>query len=211
MRPVVFAVMCLGVLVGCEPEQQASPVTVEWLEWPAEVAAATPFPVRLRGYDDLPCVQREFVIAPRIDTSIVTFEPYFLHRAGAQPCNTLAARPLDLLVPVYWDTTVSAPGLSANRSTYEMRAKADDNVRTFGEVVVRAASTGRINAAGSAFAERDMNGCMRVRPPGLVPGYALENPPDTVSQWTAFVKGYLYEAASPVCGETRVFHLVARN
>jgi hypothetical protein len=199
----------LGVLVACEPDMQVSPTAVAWMEWPAEVAPATPFPVLLSGHDDLPCVRREFVIAPRVDSSLVTFEPYFVHRAGEQPCQTLASRQ-SLFAPVYWDTTVSAPGLSATSSRYEMRASAGD-IRTFGEVKVGAASTGRTNAGGGAVVARDTNGCTRVKPAGFSTGYVLENPPDTVSQWSAFVQGYLYDATTPVCGEFRVFHLVARD
>ena len=211
MRRVVFVMVSLGVLVACGSDMQVTPAPVGWMEWPAEVAPATPFPVRLSGGDNLPCVRRELVVARRIDSSLVTFEPYFVHHEGEQPCNTLAAQQLDLLVAVYWDTTVSAPRLSANHGTYEMRAEAYTNVRTFGEVVVGAESTGRINAGGGAAVARDTNGCMRVKPAGVSTGYVLENPPDTASQWNAFVSGYLYEAASPICGETRVFHLVGRQ
>jgi len=39
----------------------------------------------------------------------------------------------------------------------------------------------------------------------------VENPPDTTTFWSAFVQGYLYAPAAPVCGEKRVFHLVARQ
>ena len=205
MRCVVFVMVSLGVLVACEPDMQVTSTAVGWMEWPAEVAPATPFPVRLRGGDNLPCVRREFVIAPQVDSSLVTFEPYFLYRVGEQPCN-----PLVSLVAVYWDTTVSMPGLNASFSRYEMRASSGD-IRTFGEVLVGAVSTGRTNASGGASVERDTNGCTRVKPEGLSTGYVLENPPDTVSQWSAFVQGYLYNATTPVCGQTRVFHLLSKN
>lgn len=206
MRRVVLVMVSLGVLIACEPDMQVTPTTVGWMEWPAEVAPATPFPVLLRGYDNLTCVRREFVIAPKVDPSLVTFEPYFLYRAGEQPCL-----PLVSLVPVYWDTTVSVPGLSATSSGYEMRASSG-GFRTFGEVLVGAVSTGRTNAGGGASVERDTNGCTRVKPAtGPSTGYVLENPPDTVSQWSAFVQGYLYDATTPVCGESRVFHLLARD
>jgi hypothetical protein len=146
------------------------------------------------------------VIAPKVDSSLVTFEPYFLYRAGEQPCQTLVS-----FAPVYWDTTVNAPGLSATFSGYEMRASSGD-IRTFGEVLVSAVSTGRTNAGGGASVERDTNGCTRVKPAaGLSTGYVLENPPDTISRWSAFVQGYLYDATTPVCGELRVFHLLARD
>ena len=205
MHRVAWVITSLGVLVACEPDMQMTPTSVGWMEWPAEVAPATRFPVRLRGGDNLPCIQREFVVAPRVDSSLVTFAPYFLYRAGEQPCNPLAS-----LVAIYWDTTVSVPGLSATSSKYEMRANPAD-ITTFGEVLVGAVSTGRTNASGAASVERDTNGCTRVKPLGLSTGYVLENPPDTVTQWFAFVQGYLYDAPTPVCGESRVFHLVARD
>ena len=205
MHRAVLVMVSLGVLVACEPDMQVTATNVGWMEWPAEVAQATRFPVRLRGGDNLPCVRRELVIAPKVDSSLVTFEPYFFYRASEQPCNALAS-----LVAVYWDTTVNAPGLSAAYSGYEMRASSGD-IRTFGEVLVGTVSTGRTNASGGASVERDTNGCTRVKPGGLSTGYVLENPPDTVSQWFAFVQGYLYDATTPVCGESRVFHLVTRD
>ena len=106
---------------------------------------------------------------------------------------------------------MNVPGMSPDHDTYAMRATAYNNVRTFGEVVVRAESTGRVNAGGDVAVVRDANGCLRVKPPGFSTGYALENPPDTLSQWSAFVQGYLYDATTPVCGERRVFHLLSKN
>jgi hypothetical protein len=206
MRCVLLVVVSLSVFLACESDMRVSPTAVDWMEWPADVAPATSFPVRLSGYDNLPCVRRELVVAPKIDSSLVTFEPYFLYHKDEQPCS-----PLTVLVPVYWDTTVSAPGLSADRDTYAMRATAQSNVRTFGEVGVGAEPTGRVNAGGGAAVARDANGCMRVKPSEFSTGYVLENPPDTLSQWTAFVQGYLHDATTPVCGETRVFHLVTRQ
>ena len=75
MRRAVLGMVSLAVLVACESDMQVSPAFVEWMEWPADVAPATSYPVRLRGGDNLPCVRREFVVAPRIDSSLVTFEP----------------------------------------------------------------------------------------------------------------------------------------
>jgi hypothetical protein len=50
-----------------------------------------------------------------------------------------------------------------------------------------------------------------VQPYGLYPGYVLENSSDTAQYWTAFVRGYIYEPAAPVCGKTKVFHLLSQN
>jgi hypothetical protein len=32
-----------------------------------------------------------------------------------------------------------------------------------------------------------------------------------VTAFYAFVTGYLYDAPAPICGESKVFHLVTRN
>ena len=42
-------------------------------------------------------------------------------------------------------------------------------------------------------------------------GYLLEDQADTTGLMNAFVRGYIHHAAAPVCGETRVFHLLSRN
>ncbi len=39
----------------------------------------------------------------------------------------------------------------------------------------------------------------------------LEDQADTVGLMYAFARGYLHVAATPVCGQTRVFHLLSRN
>jgi len=42
-------------------------------------------------------------------------------------------------------------------------------------------------------------------------GFVLEDQADTTGLNYAFVRGYFHEATTPVCGQTRVFHLVSRN
>ena len=42
-------------------------------------------------------------------------------------------------------------------------------------------------------------------------GYVLEDQGDTTGLMNAFVRGYIHDAAAPVCGETRVLHLLSRN
>jgi hypothetical protein len=116
------------------------------------------------------------------------------------------------------------PGLAAQAPrTYEIRAGTDVSVRgiaaafpirTFGDVTVNTAQVenGRVNAGGLASAVRDSVGCVTLRPYGIHPGYVVENPPaDTTQYRTAFVRGYIYEPAAPVCGQARVFHLLTRN
>ncbi len=117
------------------------------------------------------------------------------------------------------------PGLAAQYPrSYEIRAASDVSalralaaglpIRTFGEITVRSdtANAARANAGGLVFAYRDSTGCVEITPAGIYQGYVLENPPaDTASYWSAFVHGYLYKPAAPLCGASRVFHLVTRN
>ncbi len=42
-------------------------------------------------------------------------------------------------------------------------------------------------------------------------GFVLEDQADTLGFSLGFVSGYIHDAPAPVCGETRVFHLVSRN
>jgi hypothetical protein len=39
----------------------------------------------------------------------------------------------------------------------------------------------------------------------------LEDQADTTGLSNAFVRGYIHDAVTPVCGETRVFHLTSRT
>ena len=88
--------------------------------------------------------------------------------------------------------------------------------RTFGEVTVRpsGADPSRRNAAGYALTERDSLGCVRLRPLGIyAPDKLLvsDNQADTSVVSLTFVRGYIYDAVAPICGEARVFHVVARE
>lgn len=223
MRPVVFATLCLALAACEQPQATVSPVTVQWMEWPAEVNAGQPFRTRLVVWT-VCALQPQFNAGVSADQSAVTFAPYFL--VGHDPIGCVALRSQVVAVGSL-DTAGIAPALSAlTARTYEMRgsilafayAAAVQNlpVGTFGDVVVRpsGADASRRNAAGYASFWRDSLGCVRLRPSGLyAPGAALvlENQADTSSFATAFVRGYIYSAPSAVCGETKVFHLVARN
>jgi hypothetical protein len=232
MRPASFVLLLAVPVVACsEPDTRIEPAQVSWMEWPAEVSAATPFTVRLVGYGES-CVELvKFVTAPSVDQSAVTFEPYFLIKGQPQPCRfdpTQASRvdtaSLRSIAP-YFDTRAAVPGLDAQvPRTYEIRAGTDVSVRnaldsrlpirTFGDVTVRSTGvvTERLNAGGTAYASRDSLGCVTLFPYAVYPGYVIENPPaDTARYWSGFVRGYIYEPAAPVCGESKVFHLVTRN
>lgn len=234
MRPAVSVclVLALGACNGTEPDADVIPVEVQWMEWPAEVLAATPFTARLTGYG-VSCQEvLKFDPAPRVDNSAVTFEPFYLVTGEPGPCPLRdygagqgvpqAGHPISILVPMF-DTRASVPGLEAqNPRLYEMRAAASVYareggaapalpVRTFGDITVRSdvASAARTNAGGNGYAYRESPGCVRLSAAGVYPGYIVENPPDTASYWYGFVRGYLYEPAAKLCGESRVFRVVS--
>src|SRR5256885_2364032 len=80
----------------------------------------------------------------------------------------------------------------------------------------RPSSTGSSirNAAGYVYPITDTLGCLRLHPmASYLPEGALvlENPTDTAGIGSAFVRGYIHDIATPLCGETRVFYLVSRN
>jgi hypothetical protein len=234
MRPASFVLLLVVPVVACstEPDTRIEAAQVTWMEWPAEVLTATPFTVRLVGYS-VSCVEVvKFVTEPTVDQSAVTFEPYFLLTgqpgycrldvAGAPRVDTASIR----IIAQFFDTRAAVRGLEAQiPRTYEIRAGTDVStperltgmglpVRTFGEVTVRSAqvATERINAGGRAYASRDSLGCVTLSAFGVYPGYVIENPPaDTAPYWSGFVRGYIYAPAAPVCGESKVFHLVTRD
>lgn len=128
-------------LVACEPDVEISPATVEWMEWPAEVPAATPFSVRL--IVSRTCLQGTFQPGISADESAVTFEPYWLIERNAETACLPEARQFDIYY-VALDTVGTAPGLAADFArTFEMRAAAAPlagaklPVRTYGDVTVR--------------------------------------------------------------------------
>lgn len=224
MHRASFAI--LFAALACEPDTKTIPVTVQWMDWPAEVAAGDPFRTRLVVFG-VCALNPVFRAGATADVSAVTFAPYFLGEPDGILC---AARSSELLVVTAIDTAGMAPGLSAAfPRTYEMRATssvyapltgtAAEPVRTFGDVTVRPPSPifdppTRRNAAGYAQLERDSLGCPRIRPSGLyTPGAAivLENPVDTAALSGSFVRGYIKGVDPQVCGEWTVFHLVSRN
>lgn len=221
MRPALF-VLCAVSVAACEPEAKIRETTVQWMDWPAEVAAATPFDVRLVVFP--PCVWDAFRAAPSADESAVTFAPYFFGERQDVLCG-LRAQPVSIIAAAL-DTIGRAPGLPADFSrTYEIRASTSVStggalrtlpVRTFGDVVVRPANPdgSRRNAGGYVFLEVDTLGCARIRPLGLFTPDAplvLANQTDTAGLTGAFVRGYIHTPAAPVCGETTVFQVTSVN
>jgi len=221
MRVVAFALL-LGV--GACESGRILPVSVIWMDWPAEVAADDPFRTRLVVWQ--PCALiRGFVAAPTVDASAVTFVPYFIADKNEVAClGGIAAS--ELLVTWSLDTAGMAPGLRAEvERTYEMRGTATScavctgfnsvpGAAIFGTVTVRPTlpqANATRKAAGFVTAQRDSAGCVRMRPSGLPSpsgDLVVENPVDTAAQWYGFVQGFIYQPAAPVCGATRVFHQV---
>lgn len=222
MRLLSFVAVSLVLLAACqEPESRIGTTVVHWMDWPAEVAAGQPFTVRM--IVTRPCAAGEFRDGSSADQSAVTFAPYFLDVRD----DVLCARTLqsvDLVVGGL-DTIGRAPALPAEFSrSYEMRGSAyvavpdarslaDLPVRTFGEVVVRTANldASRRNAGGDATIAADELGCLRIHPLmtfGL-PGTPLADQASTVPG--GFVRGFYADAAEPMCGESRVFHVVSVN
>lgn len=210
MRAALFVACSAAMSGACGPDLRAVPLGVSWLEWPAEVRAREPFDVRMAGY--LPACGSHFVPRYHADLSAVSFEPYALV-SQPPPC-------VNIVQSAFAETiTVSSLEAAAAR-TYEMRAATHTSavdllVRTFGDVVVRPDSIHdrRRYAVGTISAARDQAGCLRVYPVARTFSitYPLENPPDTTSTWAAFVRGYVYEPSAPICGESKVFHLVTRE
>jgi hypothetical protein len=223
MRYRAFVWLSVLLALACDgPNTHMVPATVSWMEWPAEVVAGTPFAIRLVGFAPFCGPHNDFVAAPQVDDSAVTFQPYFIVPDRQSPCP-LTAQPLvsPILAPSF-DTSTVVPGLAApSPRSYDIRASiaiatpagSGAFIKTFGSVTVRAdsADTSRTAAAGQAYTSRDTLSCLRIFTPSFFLGYVVENPPDTTTYWNGFVQGYLYTPAAPVCGEKRVFHLVARQ
>src|SRR5204863_8054341 len=99
---------------------------------------------------------------------------------------------------------------------FAVRPGGRSRVRMVGNVLRRRSGpdTTLRNAGGMVVLQFDIEGCALIRragsyKPGL--GIVLEDEADTVGVNWVFVRGYIHNAAVPVCGQTRVFHLESRN
>ncbi len=223
MRPAMFAATALGLLVACdEPSSKVDPVSVQWMDWPAEVNAGQPFRTRLFVWG-ICAINPQFRPGASANQTAVTFAPYFTFENDHIFCAGATGNAFAVLA---LDTAGIAPGLLAGSPrTYEMRAPMPDFTfdvvadrllaSAYGTVMVRpsGADPSRRNAGGYATIERDSQNCLRVRPLGLYSPDAAIALDDQAAAGggTALVRGYIYDAATPICGETRVFHLVTRN
>src|SRR5207247_2023740 len=134
MRLSAFVTSCLFLLAACEPDGKVTPVTVQWMDWPAEVNAGQPFRTRLVVWG-ICATNPQFRPGASANQMAVTFAPYF---------------------------------------TFE-----DDHILCAG-------------ATGNAF---------------VVTAIALDDQA-AAGAAAGLVGGYIYDAATPICGETRVFHRV---
>ena len=219
MRPSAFVTIALCLLAACEPDGKVTPVTVQWMDWPAEVNAGQPFRTRLVVWG-ICATNPQFRPGASANQMAVTFAPYFTFEDDHILC---AGATGNAFVVTAMDTAGIAPGLrAASPRTYEMRGPMPDftfeavarslSVSTYGTVVVRPSSAdpSRRNAGGYATIERDAQNCLRVRPLGLYAPNAAIALDDQAAAGAAagLVGGYIYDAATPICGETRVFHRV---
>jgi hypothetical protein len=227
MRSAWFVLCSVSLLAACgtEPDTTTLPVEVNWMEWPAEVKTGAPVTVRLIGYE--PCASIIALRTPAlVDNSAVTLEPYFLMKNDYVLCPAAASAANAVSIVAFgFDTTTVVPGLQADLDrTYDMRAAASVYnapqlaalpVRTFGTITVRVGQPDASHtlAAGFAYEYKDLGGCVRLQPFGAYlggSGYVVENA-DTVSALGGMVRGYLYQPAAPLCGASKVFHLVSVN
>ena len=223
MRRASFVCLTAAVLVACSNDTSVVFTQVNWMEWPAEVPPAQSFSVRLVGFNQ-GCGDVRFDPGMTVDNSALTFEPFFVFSGPRQFCP-LASASGSGTPPIFafFDVQSKVAGLDApSPRSYEIRAATDVSapasapasipVRTFGQIVVRSDSvdSSRTNAGGRVSASRDTAGCVRIF--AGVNQYVVENPPaDTATFWSAFVQGYIYRPATPLCGESIVFHLFSRN
>jgi len=232
MRALYYLTILALPLAACGPDIAVEPGIIQWMEWPAEVRANTPFSVRLVIAEPGDCGQQS-IYRPRVfaDQSAVTFSPYFIVEPPRATCAALRAfyAPTGMLVIGALETVATAPRLRASFArVFDMRGAssvyalpmsageaAGQPVRTFGSFTVRPdapVDTRRI-AAGFVAKLLDTS-CARIIPIGvyhLDGAYVLEDQADTAGLRGAFVLGFIHQPSGPICGESRrVFHLLAR-
>src|SRR5260221_2998660 len=108
MRSAMFAAIALGLAVACdEPNGKVDPVSVQWMDWPAEVNAGQPFRTRLVVWG-VGALNPRFHSGPYADQSAGNLGPYFMVTRDAPFCaRCLEATPL----VVERDTPVTATTL----------------------------------------------------------------------------------------------------
>src|SRR5258705_4467709 len=117
MRPAMFAAIALGLLVACgEPSGKVDPVSVQWMDWPAEVNAGQPFRTRLVVWG-VCALNPRFHSGTHVDQSAASFQPYYW--VGRDPLFCSALPEATLLVAAL-ATAGTAPRLAGAQShTYQ--------------------------------------------------------------------------------------------
>src|SRR6266567_232281 len=107
MRLSAFVTSCLFLLAACESSGKVTPVTVQWMDWPAEVDAGQQFRTRL-VVSNICALDPRFHPGASVDQSAVTFAPYFVVDDQNIACVATAVAPLVSLGAI--DTAGTAPG-----------------------------------------------------------------------------------------------------
>jgi hypothetical protein len=201
----LLLVTALGLAACTEPEPGTLiPSQPFWVEFPAEVRTNEPFELRLVVWGPGCYERQELRVHLMVWTSYVTVQSEFL--VQGQNNNVLCLRD-----PAPYDTTVTVPGLAAIvNGAYEIEIVPPEQTPLVpsGSVAVRGASEpidrDKQRAAGTATGATDIEGCAVMQRPFDAP-IPVENPPSAT--WTGFVLGYSFTPATPLCGQTRAFHV----
>ena len=201
MRKLAYLTLLVAlVLPACEADGFfVEQLTASWMEWPAEVQVGKPVSVLIVGGQ---VCGAEYVRRYQVDQANATilFNPYQI--VPETPCISIA--------PVMFADSIGVTDLPVG--TYQLQS----GDRVFGEVVVTpdAPDAPPLNGSGGATFVRDPDGCLRLRPAMSYMSHfmPLQDQADTTADWTnAFVTGHILLVANPVCGVTRVFHLLSKN
>lgn len=172
-----------------------------WMEWPAEVVINEPLAIRLVQWSPGCFPVQSLRVGVTRTASEIRLEAEFYVEGES---NVLCVR----TDPGPVDTTVTIAGIAA-AGTYDVAiVHPDPQVPAVrGTIAVRATDPvdrDRIRGAGYVTGGTDIEGC-----PVMIrlfdPPIPVENPP--AATWQGFVRGYSFTPASPVCGQTRAFHV----
>lgn len=206
-----LAVVILSAVAACtEPDEvftfSNQPI---WTEWPAEVRAGTPFDLRYIAVLPGCHVKYSLRIEAQLSDSAVLFNaPLVISAEDVSPCHIK-----------FIDTAITVSGLAGGADrTYQLllapppegppRAPNDSQPpRVLGSILVRPTGplSDRVNVSGGASGQLDPGGCPVIRWYPVNAMVPIENPP--AETWLGLVRGYLFTVATPMCGQTRAFHL----
>jgi hypothetical protein len=204
-QPAALAATILAGLAcpATEPETTILPSQPAWMEWPADVRADLAFSVRMVGYYPGCYPRQELRIGvQRFDADIVFRTEWLVDGPNDVLC---------LGDPGLYDTLVTVAGLPAIAdSAYDLLAVVAESgaLRRMGAVRARssAALSNNTAAGGVAVGSTDIEGCAVMQRNFDAP-VPVENPP--AASWLGFVSGYFFTPETPLCGQTRVYHIEA--